>query len=103
MRGRNQADLDRNISEANGEFGTDEYREIMGIMDMREEEEILISGEEMSVEYIDRGVSEEFESDSYEGDEAMFTGMGIAEKRNEVPHRISMGPNGYGGKIKEIS
>ena len=59
FRDKNPTSLDQNISEANGDFGTNEYREVMGIIAIREEA-ILISGGEMFIEYITQRISGEF-------------------------------------------
>ena len=64
----------------------------MGVIAIHEEE-ILISGKEMFIEYITQRIREEFEAGSYEDNDTMFTGSGIAKKRNEVSHG-----NKYGNK-----
>ena len=53
FRDKNKTDLDQNILEVGGDFETHEYRKAMGIIAIREEE-ILMSGKEMSIEYITR-------------------------------------------------
>ena len=79
LRGENSANLDRNISEANGEFETNEYRKVTGVIDIREEE-ILIAGKELLIEYINqRIIEEELEADSYADKGAICTEAVIAK------------------------
>ena len=73
----------------------------MGVISLHGEE-ILISRKEMCLEYIAQRIRDEFEADSSEDNDAMFTGMQIAKNRNEVPHGISMETHGYEDKIKSI-
>ena len=72
-----------------------------GVIAIREEEK-LISGKEMFVEYITQRINKESEVDSYEDNETMFTGMEIPKKNNEDTQGISMGANRYEAKIKSI-
>ena len=65
-----------------GDFETNEYSKVAGIISIREEE-MLTSWKEMFVEYITHRVSKEFEVDSYGDNETMFTGMQISKKNNE--------------------
>ena len=101
FRGTNSANLGQNIFEVSEDFGTSERRNAIGIISIRGDE-IFTSGTEMFIEYITLGVQDELWADSYEGDDIAFMGMGILKKKNEVPHGISMGANGFVDKIKSV-
>ena len=81
FRGKNNANLDHNILEGNEDFETDGRRKSMGIIGIRVAD-ILISGKEMFVEYTTQRINKELEADIYEGNETIFTGMGISKENN---------------------
>ena len=81
FRDKNHTNLDQNILEVNEDFETNECRKVMGIIAIHEEE-ILMSGKEMFVEYITQRISQEFEADRYADNETMFMWMGISKKNN---------------------
>ena len=51
FRGKNSENLGQNISEVDEDFGTNEHRNVIGIIAIHGEE-IFISGQEMFIEYI---------------------------------------------------
>ena len=65
-------------------------------------EDILISGKEMFVEYTTQRINKELEADIYEGNETIFTGMGISKENNAEFQWLSTGANRYEDKIKSI-
>ena len=97
FRGKNNANFDQNILEINEDFETDGRRKVVGIISTRVED-ILIPGKEMFVEYTTQRINNELESDSYEGDAAIFMGMGIPKGNNEEAQGLSMGAERYEDK-----
>ena len=57
FRDESLANLDRNIFKVGADSETKEERNVMGIITIREEE-ILVSGKEMFLEYITQGIQE---------------------------------------------
>ena len=64
--------------------------------------EILITGEEMFIDYIDQRLKEVPEANSYEANDGLFMGMGIYRRGESVFKGVSTNANHAELKIENI-
>ena len=82
-------------------FETGEQRNVTGLVAIHVDD-LLISVSEMFVEHITQRMKEKFGVDSYDGNDALYSGMGISKVNNEDFDGIVPGANKYEGAINHI-